>query len=143
MMDTGVDAMTHRASLTATVVVMVAASVLVSVAMSGCRRSSEALLQDAAGRRYCLECGHEWVMSLGAIKEERLQDPTGNRFVCCPKCGQWRGVSMGYCSECGKRIPRRELVEMEDGSIVTQRRSYCDECARKLAEQAPEAIPAE
>lgn len=97
----------------------------------GCGRSSSDALRHYAGWQHCLACHHEWHMDTEKMMKERKQDPTGNRFTRCPKCGKWRGVSMTYCTECGKRIPGAAAFEREDGTVVCVQRRLCDECAKK------------
>ena len=101
------------------------------VAMRGCGKSPSSALRETRVWQHCLACGHEWRMNAKKRLNERRRDPTGNRFTRCPKCGKWRGVTMGYCSECGKHIPNVMMHVAEDGTITTSERTLCDECAKK------------
>jgi len=96
-------------------------------------------LREYMGRQHCLACGHEWRMDLADWKKERDEDPTGNRFTHCPKCDAWRGVGIGSCAECGKRIPKIIAYEAEDGSITCSYRRLCDKCAEKHGGQPMDA----
>jgi hypothetical protein len=104
-------------------------------AVKSCGGSRTGSLRESVSWRECLACHHRWQMDTKEMMEQRLQDPTGNRFVQCPKCHEWRGAAMGRCLACGKAIPKVVIVEAEDGSIRTMDRLYCDECLKKQGEQ--------
>jgi formate dehydrogenase maturation protein FdhE len=104
-------------------------------AFRGCGKSPAGALRQYVGDQYCLACGYEWHMDTAKMMKERLQDPTGNRFVRCPKCGKWRGVTVVRCSECGKRIPGATAYERPDGTVIVVQRRLCDECAKKAGGQ--------
>lgn len=100
-------------------------------ALRGCKRSPEGGLRKYVGNQICLACGYEWHMDTKKMMEERLKDPTGNRFTQCPKCHEWRGVGIRKCAECGKPIPVAMMHVAPDGTITTSRRTLCDECAAR------------
>jgi DNA-directed RNA polymerase subunit RPC12/RpoP len=91
--------------------IVVAGIVAAVFAVRGCRHTPESALRQYVGNQVCLACGHEWHMDTKVMMEERLKDPTGHRFTQCPKCGAWRGVAVGRCAKCGKRIPKVAMRE--------------------------------
>lgn len=92
-------------------------------------------IRDKVGRRICLECGHMWHMKVSDIMEERMKDPSGNRWVKCPVCGAWKGVPVRDCARCGKAISA--VVETVDdaGNAAYVGRELCDDCVKELSEE--------
>ena len=124
--------MRTRSATSAAILVLVAIAVCFYVFVGRGGRAPQAEVNEKEVSRWlvCLDCGHQWTMSLARQHEERMKDPL--RFITCPECGARRGVKAWHCQKCGKLMPRVMDATAPDGSPTLVRRYYCDGCAKAM-----------
>jgi ribosomal protein L32 len=88
--------------IAAVCIVAVAASIAYYFTRPPSKASRE---QDEAGWRVCAACGYEWHSEVSELVAQSAQNPNGEPWVKCPRCGEWQGMPGMLCPKCGRRFP--------------------------------------